>query len=282
MRPIERSLLGLAVIVCAILTAFLPHNQAFTPMTWCLGIPYALALFALGWLLLMKHPGRPTGSTWSSRHFWAIGIVFGMLLVAPAILLNTVNLSSLEKLDLLWLGAAGYAPIVEESLKGVAVLLLVMGLVRISKPIEAVCLGIAVGIGFTITEDAVSIARAILDDLNSDLTAGIAEVFIRLLYGGLHHSLWTGLCAWGIGQFICRTDRAWSWRFMRLCGWWLVAVSLHTLSNSFAVLNSVFPNADWPAFISLFGFLAYWVANIVLYLRSRKVSVIVMHHEPIT
>ena len=81
------------------------------------------------------------------------------------------------------------------------------------------------------------------------------------------HAVYTGLAAWGLGQFLCRTDQSLGWRVSRLIGWFLLAAALHGAFNA---------SKELPGVASLFGSIAVtillWVLLIWLYRRSRAVA----------
>ena len=90
---------------------------------------------------------------------------------------------------------------------------------------------------------------------------------VLVVMGPFSHAVYTGLAAWGLGQFLCRTDQPLGWRVSRLIGWFLLAVAIHGAFNA---------SKELPGVASLFGSIAVtillWVLLIWLYRRSRAVA----------
>ena len=81
------------------------------------------------------------------------------------------------------------------------------------------------------------------------------------------HAVYTGLAAWGLGVFLCRTDQPLGWRLSRLFGWFLMAATIHGAFNA---------SHDLPGVASLVASAAMtillWVLLIWLYRRSRAIG----------
>lgn len=245
----------------ALYLAQLPINGTIAGM--CL-IAAALWLL-LAWLVLRGHPGRLWGST---PAFILAGFFSGTTLLAPAL---TTNTSAIAFKD--WLGLDNMvfgllSPVTEELLKFTVVFILCTMVFRIRRPIEAVTIAIAVGLGFSAAENATYIMRAAINDLDSDLTGSLIGVGIRTLPGPWGHSIYTGLAAWGLGTFLCRTDKSIGWRTSRLIGWYALGYGIHAVFNSVAELPGEFA----PVIGLLAAVVFKWAGGIWLYLRSRKIG----------
>ena len=239
----------------------LPVNMTIAGMC----VLSAAVWLLLAWLLLRKHPGRLTSST---PVVIVAGFAAGMTLLAPAV---TTNSSAVAFKD--WLGMNNLqfgllSPITEELLKYTAVFVLCTMVFRIRRPIEAVAVGIAVGFGFSAIENTTYVIQGALDSLDSDLTGALLGIGVRVLAGPWGHSIYTGLAAWGLGVFLCRTDKPFGWRASRLIGWYLLGYGLHAFFNSAAELPG-----DIAPIVGFFAAILFdWAGGVWLYLRSRKIG----------
>lgn len=239
----------------------LPINGSMAAMS-VIGVALWLLL---AWLILRGHPGRLHHST---PAFILAGFFSGATLLAPAL---TTNTSAIAFKD--WLGLDNMifgllSPVTEELLKFTVVFVLCTMVFRIHRPIEAVTIAIAVGLGFAAAENATYIMRAALNNLNSDLEGSLVGIGIRTLPGPWGHSIYSGLAAWGLGNFLCRTDKSIGWRVGQLVGWYALGYGIHAVFNSVAELPG-----DLAPIIGFFAALVFkWVGGIWLYLRSRKIG----------
>ena len=83
----------------------------------------------------------------------------------------------------------------------------------------------AIGAGYTVGETVTNSAIAAALDLQSEYFDGVASMVWLVVMGPFSHAVYTGLAAWGLGQFLCRTDQPLGWRVSRLIGWFLLAES---------------------------------------------------------
>ena len=241
--------------------ARLPFNLTIGAVSVALAAIYLLC----AWLLLRKHPGRLTEST---PGFIFAGFLCGMTLLAPAGSTNTAAIAFKDWLGLSNLQFGLLSPIAEELLKFTTVYVLCAMIFRIRRPIEAVTVAIAVGIGFAAIENVTFILRGALDNLNSDLEGSLTSAGLRILPGPWAHALYTGLAAWGLGTYLCRTDRPLGWRIGQLIGWYVLGYAAHAFFNSAAEL----PGDVTSLIALLLTILLTWVGGIWLYLRSRKIG----------
>lgn len=239
----------------------LPFNGTTTALCALLAALWLL----LAWLLLRGHPGRLIDST---PGFIVAGFFFGMVLIAPAVKTNSSAITLKDWLDLSNLQFGMLSPITEELLKFTAVFVLCTAVFRIRRPIEAVVVGIAVGFGFSAGEDATFVLKGALESLNSDVLGSLTGFGIRTIAGPWSHSIYTGLAAWGLGQFLCRTDKTIGWRTAQLIGWYLVGYATHAIFNSAGEL----PGEIAPIIGFFAALLLSWVGGPWLYLRSRKIG----------
>ena len=125
----------------------------------------------------------------------------------------------------------------------------------------------AVGAGFSVAEIVTNSAIKATLDLHSEYRDGAIFMLVMVVVGPFAHAVYTGLAAWGLGQFLCRTDQPLGWRLPRIAGWFLLAAALHGAFNAARML---------PGVAGLVGAIAVtvllWVLLIRLYRRSRALA----------
>jgi RsiW-degrading membrane proteinase PrsW (M82 family) len=126
------------------------------------------------------------------------------------------------------------APMVEESLKGLGVLL-IMWLLRaeFDDLRDGIVYGALVGLGFSITEYGLYLARMSLME-GAPLTAFDLLVLRQPFFGVNNHLIWTALTGAGLG-LARQTARTWV-KFVAPIGFFGLAVGGHATQNSFGVL----------------------------------------------
>ena len=231
------------------MSAFHYAGEPFLPASALAAVVFAAVLVSLTLFLLRRRPGI------------AHGVVWGFAVSGLAVEINTNMTHLLAHAGLDWLGAAGYAPLIEEVLKFLGVLLICTFVIRPRSWLDYVFVGVAVGIGFTAGEDATAFARMTVDNLDSDTAGAIGAVVIRLASNPLSHSLFTGLSAYGLSQ-------------KQPVRWLSAAIAVHVTMNLFPSLSTAFDDAIWPLLVGLFVVLALWVATIwgVITLRKKAAA----------
>jgi RsiW-degrading membrane proteinase PrsW (M82 family) len=128
------------------------------------------------------------------------------------------------------ISSSAVAPIVEETAKGMALLLLYFILRHeFDNVLDGIVYGSLVGIGFAMTENIVYFGRV----LQSDGLPGLETLFyIRVGLGGLGHALYTGTTGAALG-FVRETHRSWLIILIAPVGWGL-AVLQHAAWNFLA------------------------------------------------
>jgi len=168
------------------------------------------------------------------------------------------------------------APIVEETLKGLAVLLVFLVFRREFDSIldGIVYAGIA-ALGFAATENALYIWRG----YESGGWGGLAVlVFIRVILVGWQHPVYTAFI--GMGLALARTNRSVFVKILAVLGGWGMAMLTHSVHNTLAAFTSVENLTcligtvlDWMGVLFMFAviILAGWMEqrNIVRYLREE-------------
>ena len=250
--------------------------QMASPAIALISAAFSALLFLIGYLLVRRHPGRP-GQLDDPRRpvaTWFLpAVVAGFAAEGLAVRHNNAWVDVKDSLGIdadIVLDLLLYSPPGEEVLKGCAVALVLGACVRLRRPIEAVPIGIAVGCGFEMVENSLFIGSGAVDNLDADVTGALTTIIQRASALPLSHSLYTGIAAWGVGQFLCRTDRPLGRRLAALGGWFLLAIGLHVLHNSGSFLAQFGP-AGGIAMLFLV-ILFPWVVAVWLYLRSRKIG----------
>lgn len=228
-------------------SAFHYAGEPFLSASALTAVVFAAVVVCLTLFFLRRRPGI------------AHGLVWGIAVSGLAVELNTNMTHLLARAGLDWLGAAGYAPLIEEVLKFLGVLLICTCVIRPRSWLDYVFVGVAVGLGFTAGEDATAFARMTVDNLDSDTAGAISAVVIRLVSNPLSHSLFTGLSAYGLSQ-------------KQPVRWLIAAIAVHVTKNLFPSLSAAFDDAIWPLPAGLLVVLALWVATIWGIIALRKKS----------
>jgi hypothetical protein len=134
----------------------------------------------------------------------------------------------------LFLGGPVVAPVVEETAKGAALLLIAWRLGQeFDDAVDGVVYGGLVGLGFATSENVLYFGRAFLG--GGAAAVGIAFL-VRVVAAGFAHSMFTGMAGAGLGLALERRDgRRWP---IAVAGYG-VGVGLHGLWNLVAVLGAV-------------------------------------------
>jgi RsiW-degrading membrane proteinase PrsW (M82 family) len=175
-------------------------------------------------------------------------------------------------------GATFVAPLVEETAKGAAILLLFLYRRRhIESIVDGIVLSGLAATGFAFTENILYIGSAFGQDkaLGSSVldSATAATFFVRILMTPFAHPLFTAMT--GIGFAAAATSRPGSvWRRIAPLGGWLLAMGLHGLWNSSSQLSPVgFLTVYVAVMIPVFG-LVVWLA---FWARARELRTIRTH-----
>jgi protease PrsW len=136
--------------------------------------------------------------------------------------------------------AALTAPLVEETLKAVGVVLIyLIARSELNGLLDGFLYGAMVGLGFAVVENVFYF----VGQFGGQPSGVLAGFFVRVLASGLYgHVLYTGLTGMGIAWFVTRTDQRPARRLLVAAGLCLVAVLAHFLWNS--PLLNLFPTGD--------------------------------------
>lgn len=245
-------------------TRSLTHAPA-SNAAWGMALAWAALQALFIWLAVRRHPGRP-----ANRWFWWAGLIAGM--AGGIAIPSNGAISSLQSaFDWPEWVAALLTPSAEETAKGLAVLFVAIGCVKVRRPIEATVLGIVVGGGFSIMENISYITQTALQSLTSDVDGALTGYLGRALACPFSHSMYAGILAWGIGCFISRTDKDLGWRVRKLVTWFALGYAVHAAYNALpAFVASFNPDAQGLALVGATAL--QWILVIWLYIRSRKIG----------
>jgi RsiW-degrading membrane proteinase PrsW (M82 family) len=120
------------------------------------------------------------------------------------------------------------APLVEESLKGVALIgLVIVFYDEFDDVLDGIIYGAMIGFGFALTEN---IFGYFLPSLGGEpVGRELPFIFLRTIVFGANHAFWTGIIGAAVGY--ARLARNWPSRLLSPLGGWLLAVLFHSLHN---------------------------------------------------
>ena len=167
-------------------------------------------------------------------------------------------------------GATFVAPLVEETAKGTAILLLFLFRRRhFGSVVDGLVFGGLTATGFAFTENILYLGTAFSEDkaLGSDgVSTTFATFVVRVVMTPFAHPLFTSMT--GIGFALAATLRPgvrWRWRWAPPVGGWLLAMGLHGTWNGSSQLSPVgFLTVYAVVMIPVFGlvlWLAFWARS---------------------
>ncbi|MEI7769524.1 MAG: PrsW family intramembrane metalloprotease [Chloroflexales bacterium] len=132
-------------------------------------------------------------------------------------------------------GTTLLAPLVEESLKGMAVLIIFLAFpYEFDSVLDGIVYAAITALGFAATENVLYLYY---QGYVTEGVSGLASLFIlRVLLGGWGHAVYTSFT--GIGLAVARFQRGWAVKIIAPFVGWSVAVFVHALHNSMATLLS--------------------------------------------
>jgi RsiW-degrading membrane proteinase PrsW (M82 family) len=159
---------------------------------------------------------------WGAGPAAFLSIAFEQLVAPASAILRT------EALTANLINIAIGAPLVEESLKGIALIGLVLAFYReFDDVLDGIIYGAMIGFGFALTENIVGYFLPILS--GEAISAGVFFIFLRTVVFGTNHAFWTGITGAAIGYARLARDRR-QQVLVPLAGWSL-AVLFHSLHN---------------------------------------------------
>ena len=131
--------------------------------------------------------------------------------------------------------AAVIAPVVEESLKGLALVgILLVWRHEVDSVLDGIIYAAMVGLGFAMAENVFYFLNVYSE---GGIDAWSVNVFLRAVVFGLNHALFTSMM--GIGIAIARLTPSLLVGSLALLGGWLLAVFLHFVHNLSAILGGL-------------------------------------------
>lgn len=229
-------------------------------------LPLALVLLAIRWV-----------DRWEPEPLPALAVAFGWgasVSVLVALVLNTgamlvlVSQGAAEDVATV-LGAVVVAPVVEESVKALGVLLVFLVWRRwFDGPVDGVVYGATVAAGFAFVENILYFGQTITVD-GGDGTA-VATVFVmRAVMSPFAHLLFTACTGLAIGLAARRGGAAWVWATPIGL---LLAILLHAYWNGTALMGTLGDFISTYVVLQVPLFLA--AVGLVLWLRRREAAVI--------
>jgi RsiW-degrading membrane proteinase PrsW (M82 family) len=154
--------------------------------------------------------------------------------------------------------ASFVAPLVEESTKGFGLIALwglsAIWLREIDGPLDGAIYGGVIGLGFTLTEDALYVASAGAQQG----AAGFTGLFLfRTVLAGLGHASFTAMTGVGVG--VAAESRSALVKLIAPVGGWVAAVGLHSLHNVLVT----FAMGDGGGL--LLKFLIFWTFQLIFF-----------------
>lgn len=169
------------------------------------------------------------------------------------------------------IGATVFAPVFEETFKGVGVALIALvsalGLRELDGPLDGAIYGGVVGLGFTLTEDILYVANQYA---TSGLGGFVVLLFLRTVLLGLSHCTFTACTGLGFG--IATEARSWPIKIGAPIFGFGCAIAMHAMHN---FLPTVFGNGGLVVMllISWLIDILFFVLLALLVVRDRAIVV---------
>src|SRR3954449_13126880 len=276
-RPLLRTVLTIGVAASAFLFCLLillgilgERLTTQTLLTSALMAIIPLLIIVPTFLWLDRYEAEP-------GRYIVFAFLWGALVaVVGAFLLNTFGLKLLVEsrwTDPLETGAVYLAPVTEETLKGLGILLIYLLRRReFDGVIDGIVYAGLIGAGFAFSENILYLGQAYNEYGNEGLTS---TFLVRGLMGPFAHPLFTALTGIGIG--IAVTARRPLVRVLAVLGGWVCAMLLHGLWNLSALAGmdgffQAYVTYQVPLFLAFIGFL--------LWLRRREGRLIGRYLSP--
>lgn len=194
-------------------------------------VPLAALLLAIRWV--DRWEPEPRAALWFA-FAWGAGVA-----VVVSLFLNTAAMVGLvvagvDELSAEATTAVLVAPIVEESAKGLGVLIVFLAWRRhVDGPVDGLVYAATVATGFAVVEDVLYFAEA--QQYGAAEGTSVAVVFaLRALFSPFAHLMFTACIGLALGVAARRGGASWVW--LGALGW-VGAVALHALWNGSAMLG---------------------------------------------
>ncbi|MBI3914603.1 MAG: PrsW family intramembrane metalloprotease [Chloroflexi bacterium] len=187
----------------------------------------------------------------------AFGALISQLVLSAGTLALTRSDAATELLSV-----SLYAPITEESLKGIAVLLVFLVFrSEFDSVVDGIVYAGITALGFAATENTLYLFSEFLD---GGLAGLLHLFFLRVILTGWNHPMYTAFI--GIGFAVARLNPSWLVKLSAPAVGWLIAVTIHALHNGLLTILGgaaaciVFP-LDWLGWLFIFGMLLWAVQH---------------------
>ncbi|WGD44949.1 PrsW family intramembrane metalloprotease [Streptomyces cathayae] len=236
-------------------------------------LPVPLLIAAFRWL------DRVAPGPWRNLVFsfaWGACAAALMAIVANSFATQWIATETADPSRADTLGATVIAPVVEESAKAAAVLLVFLFRRRdFTGILDGVVIAGVTATGFAFTENILYLGNAFGTD---QLTGGsgvssvtAATFFVRVVMSPFAHPLFTVLTGIGFGVAALATERRRLWRVLPPLGGLLLAMGMHALWNGSSVLGEYGFFAVYGAFmVPSFGLLTW----LVVWTRQRELRTV--------
>jgi RsiW-degrading membrane proteinase PrsW (M82 family) len=204
--------------------------------------------------------------------FWGVIVAAGGAFIINTVLGVGVYLFTGSEVATEWTSGSLFAPIVEESLKGLGVLIVFFTFRReFDSILDGIIYAAIVALGFAATENAYYIYSHGYQE--NGWTGFWVLVFVRIILVGLQHPFYTSFI--GIGLAIARLNRKVIIILAAPLLGWCLAVFTHAFHNT---LLEVIPGLggmavgvlfDWSGWISMAGFAAWALWHEGSYLKKH-------------
>lgn len=168
-------------------------------------------------------------------------------------------------------GATVFAPVFEETFKGMGVALIALasalGLRELDGPLDGAVYGGVVGLGFTLTEDILYVAHQYAA---SGLAGFAVLLFLRTVLLGLSHCTFTACTGLGFG--IATETRNWGLKLLAPCVGFGGAIAMHAMHNA---LPTLFGNGGLllMLFVSWLIDILFFALLALLVMRDRSIVI---------
>jgi protease PrsW len=220
---------------------------------------FGFALFVSGLNRFEKEPKLLMGGAF----IWGAVVAAGMAFVVNSYIGTSVyRVTGSSNASQLTTGSL-VAPVVEESLKGIAILLIMLLFSqRFNSLMDGLVYAGITALGFAATENIYYIYN--YGFLESGFKGLLYLVFVRVILVGWQHPFFTAFT--GIGVGMARLSRSWTIRLGAPVLGWASAVLIHSLHNTLANLftglqwSVVGTILDWAGWLVMFGFII-WIIH---------------------
>nr|WP_297422353.1 PrsW family intramembrane metalloprotease [uncultured Actinotalea sp.] len=264
--------LGVLTLVAVGVVGFMVGPPAFPVATVLALVPLAAVLGTVLWV-----------DRWEPEPWSALAVAFGWgasVSVLVALVLNSsaqtaLLLVGLDDLRAGALTATFVAPVVEEGIKALGVLLLFLVWRRwFDGPVDGLVYAATVAAGFAFVENILYFGQAVSESaVGADGGEAVAVVFVlRAVMSPFAHVLFTGAVGLALGWASRRSTGAWVGAFV---GGLVVAVGLHALWNGAATLGTdssflaIYVTVQVPLFLGVVGLVAWLRAREARLVRER-------------